>query len=339
VVYGSLNEEIRKKGVIYTSMDQAVKEYPELVRKYFGTIVPALDNKFAALNSAVWSGGSFVYIPAGVRVEKPLQAYFRINSELTGQFERTLIIAEEGAYVHYIEGCSAPKYSQGSLHSAVVEIVVGKGAMVQYSTVQNWYKNVFNLVTKRMKVEEEGQGVWVDCNLGSKVTMKYPSCFLVGKKAHGEVISLAFSGKNQHQDTGAKMIHAASETTSTVTSKSISKEGGRASYRGLVQMYKGAKGSRSKVVCDALILDEESRSDTYPTNKIEEEDVTVEHEAIVSKIGEEQLFYMMSRGFTEEAASAMIVNGFAAPVVKNLPMEYAVELNRLIELEMEGSVG
>ncbi len=339
VVYGSLMESLRNKGVIYTSMDQAVRDYPELVQKYFGTVIPPGDNKFAALNSAVWSGGSFIYVPRGVQVEKPLQAYFRINSELTGQFERTLIIAEEGSSVHYVEGCSAPKYSKGSLHSAVVEIVVHKKARVQYTTIQNWYKNVYNLVTKRMKIMEEGQGVWVDCNLGSKITMKYPSCFLMGRRAHGEVISLAFAGEGQHQDAGAKMMHLAPETTSLITSKSISKAGGRTSYRGMVHMVKGAKGSKSKVVCDALILDGKSRSDTYPTNRIMEEDVRLEHEATVSKIGEEQLFYLMSRGMSEEEANSMIINGFASPVIKNLPMEYAVELNRLMDLEMEGSVG
>ncbi len=339
VVYGKLLADLQKRGVVFLGMDEGLKKYPDLVKRYFGTVIPAKDNKFAALNTAVWSGGSFIYIPPGVKVEMPLQAYFRINSQNTGQFERTLIIADEGSYVHYVEGCSAPRFTGSSLHSAVVEIVVMKGAKVQYTTIQNWYKNVYNLVTKRMKVMEEGTGVWVDCNLGSKVTMKYPSCFLVGRRARGEVISLAFAADGQTQDTGGKMIHIGPETTSVITSKSISRGQGRASYRGMVHIAKGAKRSRSRVVCDALLLGKGARSDTYPTNKIEESDVVLEHEATVSRVGEEQLFYIMSRGLTEEEAYAFIINGFASQVIKSLPMEYAVELNRLMEMEMEGSVG
>src|SRR3989344_2363075 len=336
VVYGSLIESLRRKGVVFLSMDEGLKLYPELVRQYFGTVVAIGDNKFAALNSAVWSGGSFVYVPPGVKVEMPLQAYFRINSRNAGQFERTLIVAEEGAAVHYVEGCSAPRFSEGSLHTAVVEVIVKKGARVQYTTIQNWYKNIYNLVTKRMRVEEEGQGIWVDCNLGSRATMKYPSCFLMGRKAHGEVVSLAFAGRGQHQDSGGKMIHVGEETSSLITSKSISKDGGRTSYRGMVQINKGARGAKSRVVCDALILDPVSRSDTYPSNLIDEEDVTLEHEASVSRVSEDQVFYLASRGFKQEEAAGMIINGFADPVVGRLPMEYAVELNRLLELEMEG---
>lgn len=339
VIYGSLKETLRKKGVVFLGMDEALKEMPEIVKEYFGTVVPSADNKLAALNTAVWSGGSFVYVPKGVDVGLPLQAYFRINSENAGQFERTLIIVEEGASVHYVEGCSAPAYSSGSLHAAVVEIVVKKGAKMQYTTVQNWYKNVYNLVTKRAWVEEEAQMRWIDGNLGSRVTMKYPSCILAGRKAKGETLSIAFAGDGQHQDAGAKMIHMAPETTSQVISKSISKGKGRSTYRGLVQINKGAKGSRSKVVCDALLLSPESRTDTYPVNRIWEKDVTLEHEATVSKVGEEQLFYLMSRGITEHEAESMIVNGFLEPIVRELPLEYAVELNRLISFEMEGSVG
>ena len=337
-IYGSLKAALAQKGVVFLSMDEGLREYPEIVKQYFGTIVPMGDNKLAALNSAVWSGGSFVYVPPGVEVGLPLQAYFRINSQNAGQFERTLIVAEAGSKVHYVEGCSAPAYSSGSLHSAVVEIIIKPGAQVQYTTVQNWYRNVYNLVTKRARVEE-GQMRWIDGNLGSKLTMKYPSCFLVGRKARGETLSIAMAGAGQHQDAGAKMIHLAPETTSQIISKSISKAGGRASYRGLVQINKGAHHSRSKVVCDALILDEHSRSDTYPTNRILENQVILEHEATVSKIGEEQLFYLMSRGLEEHAAEAMIVNGFLEPVMKQIPLEYAVEMNRLVELEMEGSVG
>ncbi len=339
VVYGSIKKTLSAKGVLFLSMDEALKLYPEIVKKYFGTIVPMGDNKLAALNTAVWSGGSFVYVPAGVDVELPLQAYFRINSESAGQFERTLIIAEEGAKVHYIEGCSAPAFSSASLHAAVVEVIVKKKARVQYTTVQNWYKNVYNLVTKRAWVEEKGEMRWVDGNLGSALTMKYPSCILAGEGAKGEMLSIAWAGKGQHQDTGAKMIHLAPNTTSQIISKSISKNGGRATYRGMVQMNKGAVGARSKVVCDALILDELSRSDTYPINKIFEEDVILEHEAVVSRVSEEQLLYLMSRGLPEHEAEAMVVNGFLEPVLKEVPMEYAVEMNRLVGLEMEGSVG
>lgn len=339
VVYGSIKKTLSAKGVLFLSMDEALKLYPEIVKKYFGTIVPMGDNKLAALNTAVWSGGSFVYVPAGVDVKLPLQAYFRINSESAGQFERTLIIAEEGANVHYIEGCSAPAFSSASLHAAVVEVIVKKKARVQYTTVQNWYKNVYNLVTKRAWVEEKGEMRWLDGNLGSALTMKYPSCILAGEGAKGEMLSIAWAGKGQHQDTGAKMIHLAPNTTSQIISKSISKNGGRATYRGMVQMNKGATGARSKVVCDALILDELSRSDTYPINKIFEEDVILEHEAVVSRVSEEQLLYLMSRGLPEHEAEAMVVNGFLEPVLKEVPMEYAVEMNRLVNLEMEGSVG
>lgn len=339
VVYKSINAMLNKKGVVFLDMDSGLREYPELVKQYFGTIIPPADNKFAALNSSVWSGGSFVYVPKGVHVELPLQAYFRINAANMGQFERTLIIADEGSYVHYVEGCTAPIYTTDSLHSAVVEIVVKKGARVRYTTIQNWSTNVYNLVTKRARVEEEGIMEWVDGNLGSKLTMKYPSVYLMGRKAHGEVLSIAYAGKNQHQDAGGKAIHFAPETTSQIISKSISKSGGRTSYRGLVQVYPGAKNVKSKVVCDALLLDEASRSDTYPTMKIDEQSVQIEHEATVSKIGDEQLFYLQSRGLAKAAAESMIVNGFIEPIVKELPLEYAVEMNRLIQLQMEGSVG
>jgi len=339
VVYGSLIKTLEDKGVVFLSMDEGLARYPDLVKEYFGRVVPIGDNKLAALNSAVWSGGSFVYVPNNVDVGLPLQAYFRINTESAGQFERTLIIAEEGSNLHYVEGCSAPAYSAASLHAAVVEIFIKKGAKVQYTTVQNWFKNIYNLVTKRAWVEEEGVMRWVDGNLGSHLTMKYPACVLAGRKAHGEMLSIAWAGEGQHQDTGAKMIHMAPETTSQIISKSISKSGGRATYRGLVQINKGAKNSRSKVVCDALILDEKSRSDTYPVNRIMEKEVVMEHEATVSRISEEQLLYLMNRGINEEEAGKMIVNGFLEPVVKEIPMEYAVEMNRLIGLEMEGSVG
>lgn len=339
VVYKSIQKTLSKKGVIFLDMDSGFREYPEIVKQYFGTIIPPNDNKFAALNSAVWSGGSFIYVPKGVHVDLPLQAYFRINAANMGQFERTLIIAEEGSYVHYVEGCTAPIYSTDSLHAAVVEIIVKKGARVRYTTIQNWSANVYNLVTKRMRVEEEAFGEWVDCNLGSKLTMKYPSLYLMGSKARGEVLSIAYAGKGQHQDAGGKAIHVAPDTTSKITSKSISKGGGRTSYRGLLQVYKGAKNVKSKVVCDALLLDETSRSDTYPTMKVDEQGVQIEHEATVSKIGEEQLFYLMSRGLSQAEAEAMVVNGFIEPIVKELPLEYAVEMNRLIQLEMEGSVG
>jgi Fe-S cluster assembly protein SufB len=339
VVYKSIQKTLEKQGVIFLDMDSALREHPEIVRKYFGTVIPPMDNKFAALNSAVWSGGSFVYVPCGVHVELPLQAYFRINAANMGQFERTLIIAEEGSFVHYVEGCTAPIYTTDSLHSAVVEIIVKPGARVRYTTIQNWSTNVYNLVTKRARVEEEGTMEWVDGNLGSKVTMKYPSVYLVGRKARGEVLSIAYAGKNQHQDAGGKAIHAASETSSQIISKSISKDGGRTSYRGLVRVDQGAKNCRSKVVCDALLLDENSRSDTYPDMQIHEDTVAIEHEATVSKIGDEQLFYLQSRGIPEGMAESMVVNGFIEPIVKELPLEYAVEMNRLIELQMEGSIG
>lgn len=339
VIYGSLKKTLTEKGVLFLSMDEALRQYPEIVKKYFGTIVPMGDNKLAALNTAVWSGGSFVYVPQGVDVGLPLQAYFRINSESAGQFERTLIVAEEGANVHYIEGCSAPSFSSASLHAAVVEVIVKKSARVQYTTVQNWYKNIYNLVTKRAWVEEKAEMRWVDGNLGSALTMKYPSCILAGEGAKAEMLSIAWAGANQHQDTGAKMIHLEPNTTSQIISKSISKNGGRATYRGMVQIGKGAVGARSKVVCDALILDDKSRSDTYPVNKIFEEDSILEHEAVVSRVSEEQLLYLMSRGLSEHEAEAMVVNGFLEPVMKEVPMEYAVEMNRLVGLEMEGSVG
>ncbi len=341
VVYHRNRDDLEKLGVLFTDMDTAVKEYPELVKEYFGTIIPPNDNKFAALNSAVWSGGSFIYVPPGVHVDQPLQAYFRINSENMGQFERTLIIVDEDAYVHYVEGCSAPIYSTDSLHSAVVEIVVKRGGRCRYSTIQNWSNNVYNLVTKRAAAYADATMEWVDGNLGSKLTMKYPAVWMMEPGAHGEVLSIAFAGEGQHQDAGAKMVHAAPNTTSTIVSKSISKDGGRAGYRGLVRVEPGAKGVKSFVRCDALILDENSRSDTYPYMEIEEADAEIGHEATVSKVGEEQLFYLMSRGLSEEEATSMIVAGFIEPIVKELPMEYAVEMNRLIELNMieAGAVG
>jgi Fe-S cluster assembly protein SufB len=339
VVYHSLREDLEKQGVIFLDMDSGLREHPDIVREYFGTVIPPNDNKLAALNSAVWSGGSFVYVPAGVKVEIPLQAYFRINAQNAGQFERTLIIAEPGSYVHYVEGCTAPTYSSDSLHSAVVEIIVKRGARVRYTTIQNWSKNVYNLVTKRTSVYGEGTMEWVDGNLGSKLTMKYPSCYLLEPGAKGEVLSVAFASDGQHQDAGGKIVHAAPHTTGTISSKSISKGSGRTSYRGLVKVYPGMAGCKTHVNCDALLLDEFSRSDTYPYMEIEEDDVAVTHEASVSKIGEDQLFYLMSRGIGEIEARAMIVRGFIEPIAKELPMEYAVELNRLIELEMEGSVG
>ncbi len=339
VVYHQVNEKLEAQGVIFTDMDTALREHEDLLREYWATVIPPADNKLAALNSAVWSGGSFVYVPKGVKVEMPLQAYFRINTENMGQFERTLIIAEEGSDVHYIEGCTAPTYSSDSLHSAVVEIVAKPGARVRYTTVQNWSQNVFNLVTKRAIAQENATMEWVDCNLGSKVTMKYPAIYLTGKGAHGEVLSIAFAGEGQHQDAGAKIIHAAPDTTSSVFSKSISKDGGRSTYRGLLEVANGATGTRSKVVCDALLLDDKSESDTYPTIRIDESDADMGHEATVSKVGDDMLFYLQSRGLSEEEASKMIVNGFIEPVTKELPMEYAVELNRLIELQMEGSIG
>jgi Fe-S cluster assembly protein SufB len=339
VVYGSLQEDLAKQGVLFTDTDSAMKDHPELFRKYFATVIPSADNKFAALNSAVWSGGSFIYVPPGVNIEFPLQAYFRINSENMGQFERTLIIVDEGASVHYVEGCTAPTYSSESLHSAVVEIIVNKKARCRYTTIQNWSANVYNLVTKRAMAYGDSLMEWVDGNLGSRLTMKYPAIYLMEPGARGETLSIAFAAKGQHQDAGSKMVHCAPNTRSRVISKSISKAGGRASYRGLVKINKGATNCKSNVVCDALILDDISRSDTYPYIETEENDVTIEHEASVSKIGEEQLFYLMSRGLSEAEASSMIVTGFIEPLVKELPMEYAVEMNRLIELQMEGSVG
>lgn len=339
VIYHSIQRELDSRGVIFLSMDEGLRQYPDLVKQHFGTVIPAADNKFAALNTAVWSGGSFIYVPRGVKVDIPLQAYFRINKEAMGQFERTLIVADEGSSVHYIEGCTAPVYRRDSLHSAVVELIARKEAQIRYTTIQNWSKNVFNLVTKRAVAHEGARVLWVDGNLGSKLTMKYPAIYLTGPRAHGEVLSVAFSGHDQHQDAGAKVIHAAPDTTSTITSKSISKDGGRSSYRGLVKAHPGATGVKVNVRCDALILDPHSRSDTYPTMEIAEEDVRVEHEATVSRVGEEQLYYLRSRGLSEADATLMIVNGFIEPFTKELPMEYAVELNRLIQLEMEGSVG
>ncbi|MDP2948130.1 MAG: Fe-S cluster assembly protein SufB [Chloroflexota bacterium] len=339
VVYHNIREDLAKQGVVFLDPDSALREYPELFKEYFGTVIPPADNKFAALNSAVWSGGSFIYVPEGVHVEMPLQAYFRINAEKMGQFERTLIIAEPGSYVHYVEGCTAPIYTTDSLHSAVVEIIVKPGARVRYTTIQNWSYNVYNLVTKRAVAYEGAIMEWVDGNLGSKLTMKYPSVYLMGPGAHGEVLSVAFAGQGQHQDAGAKMVHAAPYTSSVITSKSVSKDGGRTSYRGLVKVYPGSVGVKSNVRCDALILDEESRSDTYPYMEIEEEQVSISHEATVSKIADEQIFYLMSRGLSEAEAATMIVSGFIEPIVKELPMEYAVEMNRLIQLQMEGAVG
>lgn len=339
VVYHSLKAEWEKLGVVFLDMDTGLREHEDLVREYFATIIPAADNKFAALNSAVWSGGSFVYVPKGVHVDIPLQAYFRINAENMGQFERTLIIVEEGASMHYVEGCTAPIYSSNSLHSAVVEIIIKKGARCRYTTIQNWSTDVYNLVTKRAVAYESATMEWIDGNLGSKVTMKYPAVYMLGPKAHGEILSIAFAGKGQHQDAGGKVVHGAPYTSSKIVSKSISKNGGRASYRGLLRVAKGAHHSKSNVVCDALLLDEASRSDTYPYIEIEEDNVSVGHEASVSKIGEEQLFYLQSRGIGVDEAAAMIVGGFIEPLVKELPMEYAVEMNRLIQLQMEGSIG
>ena len=339
VVYHQVREDLEKQGVVFMDMDSGLREHEDLVREYFATVIPSNDNKLAALNSAVWSGGSFVYVPPGVHVEMPLQAYFRINTENMGQFERTLIIADEGSYVHYVEGCTAPVWTSDSLHSAVVELIAKPGARIRYTTVQNWSQNVYNLVTKRAIAERDATVEWVDCNLGSKLTMKYPSVYLMGERAHGEILSIAFAGNGQHQDAGGKIVHAAPNTTSNIFAKSISKDGGRSSYRGLLEVAKGAHGAKSTVVCDALLLDETSRSDTYPTIRIGNDDVDVGHEASVSKIGEEQLFYLMSRGIPEDEAAKLIVNGFIEPIVKELPMEYAVEMNRLIELQMEGSIG
>jgi len=339
VVYHNIREDLAKQGVIFLDMDSGLREYPDLVKEYFGTVIPPADNKFAALNSAVWSGGSFIYVPPGVHVEIPLQAYFRINAENMGQFERTLIIADEGASVHYIEGCTAPIYRSDSLHSAVVELIAKRGAKIRYTTIQNWSPNVYNLVTKRAVAYEGATVEWIDGNLGSKLTMKYPGVWMLEPGAHAEILSVAMAGDGQHQDAGAKVVHAAPHTTSTITSKSVSKGTGRTTYRGLVKVYPGAVGVKSNVRCDALLLDEASRSDTYPYMEIEEEQVSIAHEATVSKLGEEQLFYLMSRGLKESEAALMIVNGFMEPFTKELPLEYAVELNRLIQLEMEGSVG
>lgn len=339
VVYGSLLSNFSDRGVIFMSMDQALKSYPEMVKKYFGTLIPPADNKFAALNSAVWSGGSFLYIPKNVKIDLPLQAYFRINAPKMGQFERTLIIADEGSEAHYVEGCTAPVYAADSLHAAVVEIFVKKGARLQYTTVQNWSKNVYNLTTKRAKVEEEGTMLWTDANLGSKVTMKYPACLLAGRRARGEVLSLNFAGKNQTMDTGGKMIHLAPQTSGTIISKSLAKNGGNSAYRGLVYIQKGAKGAKSKVRCDSLILDEYSQADTFPHIKVKENQVEATHEAATGKLNEQQLFYLRSRGLDQSAAEELLVHGFLEPVVRKLPLEYAVEMNRLIELEMEGAVG
>ena len=339
MVYHSIQEHLESQGVIFLSIEDGLRQHPDLFREYFGTVIPIEDNTLAALNSAVWSGGSFVYVPKGVKVDLPLQAYFRLNIANVGQFERSLIIVDEGAQVHYVEGCTAPQYTTDSFHSGVIEIVVKKGARSRYTTIQNWSTNVYNLVTKRAKVFADGTHEWVDANLGSKVTMKYPSCYLMEPGAHGEMLSMAFAGAGQHQDAGSKMYHFAPNTSSKVTSKSISKAGGRASYRGLLKVYKGAKGVKSNVVCDALLLDPQSQSDTYPYIEIDEDDVTIGHEASVSKVGEEQLFYLQSRGLSEEEATTMVVSGFIEPLVKELPMEYAVEMNRLIQLQMEGSIG
>ncbi len=339
VVYHQIREDLEAQGVIFLDTDSGLKEHPEIFQKHFGTVIPAGDNKFSALNTAVWSGGSFIYVPPGVRVDIPLQAYFRINTENMGQFERTLIIADEDSYIHYVEGCTAPIYKSDSLHSAVVEIIVKRGARVRYTTIQNWSNNVYNLVTKRARAEAGATMEWIDGNIGSKVTMKYPAVWMTGEHAKGEVLSVAFAGEGQHQDTGAKMLHLAPNTSSNIVSKSVARGGGRASYRGLVQVNKGAHGSRSSVKCDALLVDTISRSDTYPYVDIREDDVTMGHEATVSKVSEDQMFYLMSRGLTEDEAMAMVVRGFVEPIAKELPMEYALELNRLIELQMEGAVG
>ncbi len=339
VVYHHLREDLAKEGVLFLDTDSALKEQPEIFKKFFAKIIPPEDNKFAALNSAVWSGGSFIYIPPGVKVDMPLQAYFRINAENIGQFERTLIIADEGSEVHYIEGCTAPVYSSESLHCAVVELVAHKDAHLRYTTIQNWSTDVYNLVTKRAYAYEGARVEWIDGNIGSKLTMKYPGIYLMGERAYGETLSVAFAGKNQHQDTGAKMVHLAPYTTSKITSKSVSRLNGRSTYRGLLNVAKGATNVKATVRCDALLLDDTSKTDTYPYMEINQEDATVTHEATVGKIGDEQIFYLMTRGFTEEEALSLIVNGFMEPFTKELPMEYAVELNRLIKLEMDGSVG
>jgi Fe-S cluster assembly protein SufB len=339
MVYHNIQEHLAEQGVIFKSIEHGMRDHPDLFREHFSTIIPIEDNKFAALNSAVWSGGSFVYIPPGVKVEMPLQAYFRVNEADQGQFERTLIIADEGSEAQYVEGCTAPVYTTDSFHSGVIEIVVKKGARFRYTTIQNWSSNMYNLVTQRAMVHEDATMEWVDANLGSKLTMKYPSCYLIGERARGEILSMAFASTGQHQDTGGKVIHVAPYTSSKITSKSISKGSGRASYRGLLKVYDSAEHSKSNVVCDALLLDDKSRSDTYPYIEIDAEDVTIGHEASVSKEGEEQLFYLMSRGMSEEEAASMVVSGFIEPLVKELPMEYAIEMNRLIKHQMEGSIG
>ncbi len=339
MVYHSILEHLEEQGVIFVSIEEGLRQHPDLFREYFGTVIPYTDNKFAALNSAVWSGGSFVYIPPGVKVELPLQAYFRLNVANIGQFERSMIIVDEGAEVHYVEGCTAPTYSTDSFHSGVIEIIVKRGARSRYTTIQNWSNNVYNLVTQRAMVFEDASHDWVDANIGSKLSMKYPSCYLMGEGARGEILSMAFATDGQHQDTGGKMIHVAPHTTSKITAKSISQGKGRSSYRGLLKVHDGAVGSKSNVVCDALLLDPQSRSDTYPYIEIDEDDVSIGHEASVSKVGEQQLYYLMSRGLSEEEAITMVVSGFIEPLVKELPMEYAVEMNRLIQLQMEGSIG
>ena len=338
-VYHNLREDLSKQGVIFSDTDTAVKEHPDILKKYFGKVIPPEDNKFAALNSAVWSGGSFIYVPPNVKIELPLQAYFRINAENIGQFERTLIIADEGSEVHYIEGCTAPVYTTESLHSAVVELIAKKNAKIRYTTIQNWSKDVYNLVTKRAYAYENARVEWIDGNIGSKLTMKYPGVYMLGRNAHAEVVSIAFAGSDQHQDAGAKAVHLAPDTTSRITSKSVSKQSGRTTYRGLLHVAKGATGVKSNVRCDALLLDETSRTDTYPYVEVNEDDATISHEASVGKIGEDQIFYLMSRGFSESDALSLIVGGFIEPFTKELPMEYAVELNRLVKLEMEDSVG
>jgi Fe-S cluster assembly protein SufB len=339
MVYHKVQQHLEEQGVIFLSSDDGLKQYPEIYKQYFGTVIPIEDNKFAAINTSVWSGGSFVYVPPGVHLTMPLQAYFRLNTANVGQFERTLIIADEGSSVHYVEGCTAPTYSTDSFHSGVIEIIVRKGARMRYTTIQNWSTNVYNLVTQRALVHEGATMEWVDANLGSKLTMKYPSCYLLEPGARGEILSIAFARGTQHQDTGGKVIHVAPHTSSRITSKSISMAGGRASYRGLLKVHAGAHGSKSNVVCDALLLDERSRTDTYPYIEIDEDDVSIGHEASVSKVGEDQLFYLMSRGLSEEQATGLVVSGFIEPLVKELPMEYAVEMNRLIQLQMEGSIG
>src|ERR1700743_1957714 len=339
VVYHKIREDLEEKGVLFLDTDSALREHPDLFREYYGTVIPAGDNKFAALNTATWSGGGFIYVPKGVHVDIPLQAYFRINTENMGQFERTLIIVDEGAYVHYVEGCTAPIYKSDSLHSAVVEIIVKKDARCRYTTIQNWSANVYNLVTKRAVAQQGATMEWIDGNIGSKVTMKYPAVYLMGEHAHGETLSTAFAGEGQHQDAGAKMVHMAPNTSSNIVSKSVARGGGRTSYRGLIEIGEGAEGSKSNVLCDALLVDTASRSDPYPYVDVREDDVSMGHEATVSKVSEDQLFYLMSRGLSEDEAMAMIVRGFVEPIAKELPMEYALELNRLIELQMEGAVG